>query len=246
MSDATAPYELPSPVKTELLALAARSDLLLLGETHGTQEVPRLVLDLLDDLASLGYGGLGLEMPRGEQDALEKWAVGADDPPSFFGTKEFQDGRGNEQVLSLVSQAVRRFPDWKLLCFDVDFMKEGETGTDRDRGMAEGLLSLWQEKCAMQKVVAICGSYHSRLTAPEQPDFGPWPSLGANVQQMRPELGVSSVHIVFHSGGFYNMEAREFKPGSPPLIGSAELRPGGWLGHTAELHLPHATLATFL
>ena len=72
MIEPIVPYELPTDVKKQLLDLAARSDFLLLGEMHGTQEVPRLVLGLLDDLASLGYGGLGLEMPRGEQDALEK------------------------------------------------------------------------------------------------------------------------------------------------------------------------------
>ena len=253
MSEAIAPYELPPPVKAELLALAAESDLLLLGETHGTQEVPRLVLGLRDDLAALGYGGLGLEMPRGEQDTLGKWIAGESEPPPFFGPKEFQDGRGNQQVLSLVRQTASRAQDWKLLCFDVGFLREGvdfldqdEFGMVRDRHMAENLLALWQEQCAGQKVVVICGNYHSRLVAPDQPDFGPWPSFGANVQLLRPDLVVSSVNILFHGGEFYNGEVREFRPGSLPLVGSAEVRPGGWLGHTAELHLPHAAPATFL
>ena len=136
MLEAITSYELPPPVEAELLALAAQSDLVLLGETHGTQEVPRLVLGLLDDLAALGYGGLGLEMPGGEQDALEKWIAGEGEPPPFFGAKEFQDGRGNEQALSLIRQAASRSPGWKLLCFDTDFMREGkpaQTATDRWR-----------------------------------------------------------------------------------------------------------------
>lgn len=245
MSDTLVPYELPLPVKAELLALAARSDLLLLGETHGTQEVPCLVLGLLDDLAALGYGGLGLEMPRGEQNALSGWIDGENEPPPFFGPKEFQDGRGNQQVLSLIRQTASRSPGWKLLCFDIDFFREGETGADRDRQMAEELLSQWQKKCTGRKVVAICGNYHSRLIAPDKPDFGPWPSFGANIHLLCPEWVVSSVNICFHGGGFYNGEVREFKSGSP-LVGDAELRPGGWLGHTADLHLPQATPATFL
>ncbi len=245
MNDAIIPYELPPSVKAELLALAAQSDLLLLGETHGTQEVPRLVRGLLDDLAALGYGGLGLEMPRGEQDTLGNWIAGESEPPPFFGAKEFQDGRGNQQALSLIWQAASRSPGWELLCFDTDFMHEGETGADRDRQMAEELISQWQESCAAQRVVAICGNYHSRLVAPEQPDFGPWPSFGANVQLLRPDWVVSAVNILFHGGGFFNGEVREFRPGPPPLVGDAELRPGGWLGHTADLHLPHAAPATF-
>ena len=244
-SDGIVPYELPPIVKAELLTLADQSDLLLLGETHGTQEVPRLVLGLLDDLAILGYGGLGLEIPHGERAALAAWTEGGEVIPAFFGTKEFQDGRGNQQVLSLVQQAASRLPGWKLLYFDVDSLREGETWADRDRHMAENLLALRQEECAGQKIIVICGDYHSRLLAPVQPDFGPWPSFGANVQLLRPDLEVSAVHIVFHGGEFVNGEVRAFNSASP-LIEGTELRPGGWLGHTAEMHLPQATPATFL
>ena len=245
MSDVITPYELPPIVKAELLALAAKSDLLLLGEVHGTQEVPRLTLGLLDDLATLHYGGLGLEIPQGEQSRLADWANGSGKVPPFFGPKEFQDGRGNRQALSLIQQAAGCSSGWKLLCFDVSFLREGETGADRDRLMAENLLLLWEEQCAGQKVVAICGNYHSRLVAPEQPDFGPWPSFGASVQLLRPELTVSAVDIRFHGGRFFNGEIKEFVRPDSPLVQGAELRSGGRLGHSAELHLPDATPATF-
>ena len=244
-SDVIASYDLPPTVKAELLTLASQSDLLLLGETHGTQEVPRLVLGLLDNLAALGYSGLGLEIPHGERAALAAWIEGGEVIPTFFGTKEFQDGRGNQQALSLTQQAASRPQPWKLLCFDADFLREGEAWVDRDRHMAENLIALWQKECAGQKVVAVCGNYHSRLIAPEQPDFGFWPSFGANVQLLRPELTVSAVDIRFHGGRFFNGEVRAFNSASP-LIEGTELRPGGWLGHTAELHLPQATPATFL
>lgn len=36
MIDPILPYDLPQPAKAQLLELAAKSDLLLLGETHGT------------------------------------------------------------------------------------------------------------------------------------------------------------------------------------------------------------------
>ena len=246
MIDCIAPYDLPPPVKARLLDLAARSDLLMLGETHGTQEVPRLVLGLLDDLAGLGYGGLGMEIGA---DGPEMLASLTSEPsgklPPAFTLPEWQDGRRNVQMASLMQQALGRPQNWQLLCFDDGFLSEGETGIDRDRHMAESLLKQWVEHCARQKVVAVCGSYHSRLTAPATPDFGPWPSLGNNIQQMRPDLVVSSVHILFHGGHFYNMEEKAFFPGKPPLIGDAEVRPGGWLGHTVELHLPQGTPVTF-
>ncbi len=246
MIETILPYTLPLNVKEELLALAARSDLLLIGETHGTQEVPRLVLGLLDDLAGLGYRGLGLEVNTGQRAGLAAWATGAGDPPPFFGPQEFQDGRGNVQVLSLMRQAVSSSHAWRVLCFDVDFMQEAETGTDRDRHMAENLLVQWEECCLGQKVVGVCGNYHSRLAAPAEPDFGPWPSFGANVQQLRPELKVNAINIVFQRGGFFNGEVRKFDIGAEHFAVSPEVRPNGQFGHTIDLYLPRATPATFL
>ena len=247
MIEAITPYDLPQPAKGQLLELAARSDLLLLGETHGTQEVPRLVLGLLDDLARLGYGGLGMEVGADGQEVLAALAPGGTgELPPPFTLPEWRDGRRNVQMVSLLQQALSRPQNWRLFCFDDGFLREGETGTDRDRHMAESLLKQWSESCAGRKVIAVCGSYHSRLVAPAEPDSGPWPSLGDNVRQMRPDLAVSSVHIVFHGGRFSNMEEKSFLPGKTPLIGGAEVRPGGWLGHTIELHLPHATPVTFL
>lgn len=47
------PYPLPEHVRAGLLTLARNNDLLVFGETHGTQEAPRLILGLLPDLRSL-------------------------------------------------------------------------------------------------------------------------------------------------------------------------------------------------
>lgn len=58
-----APYELSPEVVQALINVAVTSDVLLFGELHGTQEVPRLLLRLLDELAAIGYGGLALEIP---------------------------------------------------------------------------------------------------------------------------------------------------------------------------------------
>ncbi len=245
MIDPIIPYDLPQPAKEQLLELAAQSDLLLLGETHGTQEVPCLVLGLLDDLAALGYGGLALELPRGQESRLLEWAAGKGEPPPFFGPAEYHDGRGNVQALSLIQQVLSR-PGWNLLCFDIDFLREGEEWADRDRRMAEGLVEQWEERCPGRRVIAVCGNYHSRLLAPAQPDYGPWPSFGYTVQQSRPDLTVNSVNIVFQRGAFFNGEVRKFDIGAEHFAVAAEVRRPGSFGHTADLYLPRATPATFL
>ncbi len=239
-------YALPQPARAALLELAAQSDLLLLGETHGTQEVPRLVLGLLDDLTALGYGGLGLELPRGEATQLAAWAEGRGEPPPSFGPAEFRDGRGNAQALSLIRQTLSHNGNWSLLCFDIDFLREGEVWADRDRHMAEGLWEQWEERCAGRKVVAVCGNYHSRLVAPAEPDSGPWPSFGYTVQQSRPDIAVHSVRVVFGRGAFFNGEVQKFDIGAEHFAAAAEVRRPGSLGHTIDLYLPRATPVTFL
>lgn len=240
------PYDLPQPAKAQLLELAAQSALLLLGELHGTQEVPCLVLGLLDDLAALGYGGLGLELPTGEGAQLAAWADGRCEPPPSFDPAEFRDGRGNAQALSLIRQTLSHHGNWSLLCFDVDSLREGETWADRDRHMAEELLEQWGERCPGQKVLAVCGNYHSRLAAPAEPDAGPWPSFGYTVRQIRPNLAVHSVSIVFQRGAFFNGEVRKFDIGAEHFAVAAEVRRPGSLGHTVDLYLPRATPVTFL
>jgi len=249
MIDPILPYDLPPPVKAQLLELAARSDLLLLGEVHGTQEVPRLLLGLLDDLAVLGYGGLAMEIPNGEGSQLVQWAGGRGDPPQLFspgGPADFRDGRGNVQALSLIRQTLSHDRDWRLLCFDVDSLREGEVWADRDRHMAEGLLEQWGERCDGRKVIAVCGNYHSRLAPPAEPDHGPWPSFGYTVQQMRPDLAVHSVRVVFGRGAFFNGEVQKFDIGAEHFAVAAEVRRPGSLGHTIDLYLPRAMPVTFL
>ena len=237
------PYDLSEPAKVQLLTLAAESDLLLVGETHGTQEVPRLVLGLLPSLSLLGYNGLALEVPLDQREQLLRCAQGEAAPPPFFGPSDFRDGRGNAQALSLVQQVVSG--GWGLLCFDVAFIQEGDAWSVRDRGMARNLLDQWERYCPGRKVVGVCGSYHSRLVPPSDPtDF--WPSFAYSVQQERSDLRVSSVNVVFHGGAFFNGEIRAFGPGPEPFGEEAEVRPANWLGHTLDLHLPQSTPVTLL
>ena len=237
------PYDLPEPVNARLLALAAESELLLLGEMHGTQEVPRLMLGLLPHLAQLGYGGLALEMPEGQRDQLLRCAQGEDAPLSLFGPPEFRDGRINAQALSMIQQAVIR--GWTLLCFDVTFTQEDDAWSVRDLGMAQNLLGQWERDCPGRKVLGVCGSYHSRLVPPTEPtDL--WPSFAYGVRQARPDLVVSSVNVVLHGGAFFNGEIKTMGAGPEPFGEEAEVRPANWLGHTLDLHLPHATPVTFL
>jgi hypothetical protein len=107
---------LPDRTRQALLQLAQECDLLLFGEMHGTQEVPQLLAELLDDLAAVGYGGLGLEFPKYERENFMRWGRGQAEALPFFYMLPPGDGRANHQDAALVRQGVEK--GWQVLCFD--------------------------------------------------------------------------------------------------------------------------------
>jgi hypothetical protein len=112
------PYPLPAAAEQPIKELADRSDVLILGEMHGTQEVPEVVATLLPMLTELGYHVLALEVPSDQQAALTDWATGKTQTVPSFYAKPWTDGRGNQQMLSLIRMALSKPYSWKLICFD--------------------------------------------------------------------------------------------------------------------------------
>ena len=115
------PYSLPAAAEQPIKELADRSDVLILGEIHGTQEVPEVAAALLPTLSKMDYQVLALEVPSDQQSALTDWATGKTQTiPSFY-AKPTTDGRGNKQMLSLIRMALSPPYRWKLICFDQSF-----------------------------------------------------------------------------------------------------------------------------
>src|SRR5262245_328409 len=108
------PYLLPTAVQVSVAALANECDIMILGETHGTKEVPAIAEALLDPLTKFGYRIIALEVPRDEQLAIEAWARGKTHVVPEFFAKPSADGRGNREVLALVRRALQPPYEWKL------------------------------------------------------------------------------------------------------------------------------------
>lgn len=126
---ALTPYSLPAAAEQPIKELADRSDVLILGEIHGTQEVPEVVATLLPTLSKMGYRVLALEVPSDQQAALTDWATGKTQTiPSFY-AKPGTDGRGNQQMLSLIRMALSPPYSWKLICFDASMGDEPWTSS---------------------------------------------------------------------------------------------------------------------
>jgi hypothetical protein len=267
-----APYPLPAKAKEALGELAGKSDILILGEIHGTQEVPAIAVALLQPLTEQGYRAIALEVPSDQQQPLSDWAAGKTETiPSFF-TEPLDDGRGNIQALSLIRIALSPPFGWRLICFDESWEKADEAADDpiadwrrRDATMASNLVAERSRLAPKSKVLAICGNFHARISKPtlaqnesdKQADdaLGElWPSFAARLRNDLAGRQVRSINVVPHSGGYFAMTASDDGKASVGVqtirgmrkIEDAEAHPLGNQWWDWELNLPRATPATFL
>jgi hypothetical protein len=258
------PFPLPADALQPIEKLAARSDVLILGEIHGTQEVPQVVSSLLQPLTKQGYGTLALEVPFDEQMAISDWATGKTATVPKFFAKPGEDGRGNIQLLSLIRTALSPPYRWKLICFDQSeaamtlTMLMNATAPDamvslgRKRDAAMGAIFAQQRRQLAPdiKVLAICGNFHARTADHSPPDSGIrlwWPSFAAVLRRDNPTWRVNSINVQPQSGEYFNggrVNAFYASPGrSLEKVEVHLLGDGDW---ELELSLPKATVATFL
>lgn len=242
-----APYHLSDKAGGTVAALVAQSDVLVLGETHGTQEVPRMTASLLPELHKMGYRALALEVYADQQPVLAAWASGKSSRIPGFYTGPHDDGRGNIQMLALVRAALSAPYRWKVFCFDVSTSKPDDTWQMRDAGMAQNFSAQWKRLALNAKVIVICGGLHARTANHPTPDgqmADLWPSFAANVQRAYPGKRVHSIEVFPQRGGSFSGGRVNTFTGA--LLTEAKTRHRPTDDWDLELGLPFATPATFL
>lgn len=151
-----------------IAALMARHSLVILGEIHGTAEVPALVAAVLAERVAGGRPvTLAVEIPDSHQAALDAWLddpQGGDAGAALAGHRfwSFEDGRSSVAMLGLLEQ-VRRWrqsgAQLDLLAFDVP--DPGVTGNVRERHMADRLRRAVTRPGAAPMLV-LTGNLHAR------------------------------------------------------------------------------------
>jgi hypothetical protein len=266
-------YRLPASIERSIIELAAQNDVLLLGETHGTQEVPAVGKALLAPLTKLGYNVLALEVPSDQRAPLTDWATGKTPVlPGFF-AKPNGDGRGNLQALALIRTALSPPFRWQLICLDdteaaelreIEKLKhnadskpkeklESSLQADaiafwqrRDATMASNLATQRQQLAPTAKVLGICGNLHARTanhSAADNPLRVLWPSFAAVLKSNHADWRIGSINVQPHRGGFFN-------GGKVNALGGTALdhivtQSDRDADWSMELGLPLATPATF-
>lgn len=181
-------YAVQDDTVTELMKRAEKSRFILVGEMHGTREVPALVADLAERWSKPreenGVGPLlvvALEYPRSEAADLNAYFRSDGGPAakrrlfdSPFWSRSYQDGRSSEAMLDLIEgvrMLARSGRRVKLAPFDQN-AKQAKLDGSRDKSLAQNLRAIVKANPAA-RVLALTGNYHARqsIGAPWDANF---------------------------------------------------------------------------
>lgn len=235
---AARPALVPPPVDgsggaVELLAQAmGNRPLVLLGEMHGTREIPALVADLVAD--RLGSGErvvLALEIGEREQPAVDRYlssgGTAADRAALLAGehwTEPTHDGRDSRAMYDLIERMRLARTDGR----DIAVLPFDAGGPDRSRSMADRIRQA-VSRHPQARTVVLAGNVHA-MTAPP-----PWPMLDEGKPVAPPmsmgrllgDLSPLSIHITAPSGAYWTCVAGVCGPqpaGSGPVPPRPQLR----------------------
>ncbi|WNG35087.1 ChaN family lipoprotein [Archangium violaceum] len=186
-----------------LAGQAQQGRVMLLGELHGTREVPRFVALGTCQVATRGIPvTVGLEMPVAEQARVQRFIESAGTEhdhallmESPFWRSPYPDGRGSEAVVQLLEQLRwmrAQGLDVQAFVFDHPELQ----GEAREAAMAQSILSQ-VEAGAGRFFLVVTGNIHPR-TQPGVPwDLGYRP-MGYMLARKLPSL--LSLDVAFNSG----------------------------------------------
>jgi hypothetical protein len=177
-----------------LETVPTESRLLIFGEPHGTQEIPRVVGGIICQLAQRRAPiVVGIEQPETDQPRIDAFVASsgrhADRAAllaSTFWRREQQDGRSSVAMLALIEQ-VRTLRaagnDVRIVAFDVSQERFEDPKVDRDAEMAKTILAM-RTASPNALFVVLTGNLHA-MTAPLDDGYLP---MGVYLRRAVPTL----------------------------------------------------------
>lgn len=191
----------------------AGQHLLLLGEKHGTREIPRFVAQLVRSTSADEAITLGLEVWRSEQQVLDSYLdsdgqAGAKAElraGAFWQVANTQhDGRRSADMLDLI-EALRQMRqngrDLRILAFDLapDVAHDHHL---RDRLMADAIRAEAEAR-PLRTLLVLTGNVHAMRRRPEGAPPEMQQPMGSYLDDLRP----ISVNITARIGAFWGCRA---------------------------------------
>ncbi|HYO73458.1 MAG TPA: hypothetical protein VEU33_46075 [Archangium sp.] len=205
--------------------VARRGNVVLLGELHGTQQVPHFLAQSTCQTALQGVPvSVGLEIPVMNQERLQTFLASAGKERDWakllespFWHSPYPDGRNSEAVLFLIETLRKlrgRGLDVDVFAFDHPLLE----GNAREEAMAKTVLEVAGHD-SKRAVLVVSGNLHPRQVKglPWDPDYRP---MGLRIaDQYSP---VYSLDLAYDSGTAWNCsldEQRKLDCGVKPTRG---------------------------
>lgn len=170
---------------------------LVIGELHGTNEVPQLILGLAERLNANGRKVLLLlEMPVAEKEALHEFFRHADSAPAQLLKRDYWQGEYYGTTSLAIYQmllGLRSIRDAGGKIAVEPFDNRGISNQELERAMAESALQLMGSYPSDYSVIIHTGNYHSptKITADS-----PSPRMGTILREV---LGERVVSLEIHA-----------------------------------------------
>ena len=194
---------------TLIVSEAGDHRLVLLGEMHGTREIPELVGRLLSLYSDQGPVRLGIEVDSSENAALSAYCASDGGPRAqaalrdtpFWNVEGVQhDGRRNYEMLALIEQ-VRRL---RVGGRDVAIVPFDETGTGHTSSQARDEAMAIRLRAALAslprgRLLVLSGNVHAMRERPSDAPVQMQTPMGSYLRDLNPY----SIDIIANSGAFW-------------------------------------------
>lgn len=142
----------------------AQKRLLLVGETHGTNEQPQWMARIAREVSSAQNEiAIGLEWPKNIEVDVQRYIDSGDESIlanlDFFKDPNYHVGRGSQAMVALLRE-LRKFTHVSVFCLDIE---PGQSMSDRDTQMAKNVLE-YIDGHPQTLVITYTGNVHARLT----------------------------------------------------------------------------------
>lgn len=172
----------------------SQSKLLLVGDFHGTNEIPQVVYSIAKGLSRNKKIKLGFEFPANIQAQVAAFMRNGDETElrqtKFFTDPSDHSGKGSLQMVQLLKD-LRALKNVEVFCFD---LPEGDRSTseERETKLAAKLLDAVRQNPGEQ-IVVYTGNIHSRLSKGVPWDAN-YPTMGSEIVRLsQPEDNLGSI-----------------------------------------------------
>jgi hypothetical protein len=181
------------------LEVIAKQPFVMLGEIHGTEEVPKLFGDLVCQSLNNHSERVAvfLEMPKVLQPLLNKYLRSEIDVKTLLAhpvwSPQWQDGRYSVAMLGLINR-LKRLTQTQPNRMDVwliDFIAQNKNGRDKSQYLAENVTSAPLKQ--YKQLLALVGNLHNRINLDK----------GTSAAMLLSELDPFSLTITAQKGSYW-------------------------------------------